>query len=67
MNASTPENREELDFTVIGRRSEMGRSTVDIECPFCKDVVTAYLWSLAGSGKRCTCGAKFGSTGKATR
>ena len=37
----------------------MGRSSIDISCPFCKTVVEAYLWSLAGSGKRCPgCGAK---------
>lgn len=36
--------------------SMFGRSTIDIECPWCGDEVVAYVWSLAGSGKRCcTC------------
>lgn len=30
-----------------------GRSMVIFECPFCGDVIEAYLWSLAGGGKRC--------------
>ena len=34
-----------------------GRSTVIITCPFCDVRTEAYLWSLAGSGKRCDCGA----------
>lgn len=34
--------------------SRAGRSTVDIECPFCGKVTQAYIWSLAGSGKRCS-------------
>lgn len=37
--------------------SEHGRSSIDIECPFCQTTVRAYLWSLSGSGKKCTgCG-----------
>lgn len=31
---------------------------VGIRCPFCDTVTEAYLWSLAGSGKKCVCGAK---------
>lgn len=34
-----------------------GRSTVTVTCPFCGTDTQAYLWSLAGSGKRCECGA----------
>lgn len=33
--------------------SEMGRSTVFVTCPFCGRRTEAYVWSLAGSGKRC--------------
>ncbi len=44
-------------------RSAMGQSTIDIRCPFCGQWVTAYIWSLAGSGKLCPCGAKHGSWG----
>ena len=37
--------------------SEHGRSTAVIRCPFCQRKITVYIWSLAGSGKRCDCGA----------
>jgi hypothetical protein len=43
--------------------SEMGRSSVLVDCPFC-DVrgLRVYVWSLAGSGKKCPrCGAMFTS------
>lgn len=45
-------------FTVTRERSEFGTSSIDIECPFCQTNTTAYIWSLAGSGKKCPgCGA----------
>lgn len=44
-------------------RSKFGRSTVDIDCPFCGVTTTAYVWSLSGSGKKCVCGAKHGIFG----
>lgn len=57
--------------TVVGRayhshnpRSVMGRSTIDIVCPFCAATVRAYIWSLP-NGKRCDCGAMFGFRGQA--
>lgn len=31
------------------------------ECPFCKAQTRAFWWSLAGSGKKCVCGAKYDS------
>jgi hypothetical protein len=34
-----------------------GRKWVLIECPCCGREVLCYVWSLAGSGKRCKCGA----------
>lgn len=50
------------DYRVLDRRSEMGRSRVFIECPFCKGRFWAYVWSLAGSGKKCPhCEAFHGS------
>lgn len=55
-------------FTVVGERSEFGRSSIDIVCPFCGSTVRAYVWSLAGSGKRCTtrsCRALFDGRGNA--
>jgi hypothetical protein len=45
-------------YTIIRKGSEHGRSFIEIRCPFCGVVVIAYLWSLAGSGKLCDCGAK---------
>ena len=39
---------------------EMGRIRLEIECPFCGDRCVGYVWSLAGSGKLCDCGAKHG-------
>ena len=41
----------------------MGRTRILIECPFCGAREWAYVWSLAGSGKRCPCGALHGSLG----
>ena len=41
--------------------SSHGRSTCMIICPFCGRNVKAYIWSLAGSGKKCECGAMHGS------
>lgn len=36
-----------------------GRSRILIECPYCQKRVWGFLWSLAGSGKKCPgCGAK---------
>ncbi|MBN9208157.1 MAG: hypothetical protein J0H96_05765 [Microbacterium ginsengisoli] len=42
-----------------------GRTTVDVECPFCECVTQARAWSLAGSGKRCAggCGAVLSGKG----
>lgn len=51
----------------VGGRSEFGRSTIVIRCPFCTAHITAFLWSLAGGGKRCACGALFGGRGTAYR
>lgn len=42
----------------VDRRAN-GRSTVDVQCPFCDTATQARLWSLSGSGKRCECGAVF--------
>lgn len=44
-----------------------GRSTIDIECPFCGEEATAFLWSLAGGGKKCVCGALMTNDGIATK
>lgn len=48
-------------------RSSCGHSELDIVCPFCSQVVTARVWSLAACGKRCGCGAILGHRGTAYR
>jgi hypothetical protein len=44
-------------FTVKHTISEVGRTRWIFDCPFCGVEVVGFLWSLAGSGKRCACGA----------
>lgn len=45
---------------VTGRTSRpAGRTTLTIRCPHCDTETEVRLWSLAGSGKRCECGAVF--------
>lgn len=58
---------EEKPYKVIDRWSRHGRTTIGIECPFCLSYIRAYVWSLCGGGKRCGCGALFGSFGNAYR
>jgi hypothetical protein len=41
--------------------SEFGKSTCIIECPYCGVETEAYVWSLAGCGKKCSCGAMHSS------
>ena len=33
--------------------SRIGRSSIDITCPFCGTETKAYIWSMAGKGKKC--------------
>lgn len=40
--------------------SRHGRSTMMVRCPFCGEEFEVYIWSFAGSGKRCSCGALLG-------
>lgn len=35
-----------------------GKAMIDIECPFCGKIITAYIWSFSAVGKKCICGAK---------
>jgi hypothetical protein len=55
------EDYERRQYERYNYRSEMGRSSFLVDCPFC-DVkgLRVYAWSLAGSGKKCPkCGALF--------
>lgn len=42
-------------------RSAMGVSTDWVTCPWCGKETECYVWSLAGSGKKCACGALLGA------
>ena len=42
------------EHTVHSYRSRHGRSNIIIVCPWCGIEEVAYVWSLAGSGKRCS-------------
>jgi hypothetical protein len=53
-----------VDADVMGRRTQ---KTAHTNCPFCGALAKIYLWSLYGSGKLCTCGAKFSSGGQCSR
>lgn len=46
-----------------GVNSAAGRSYYYITCPFCNASVKTYVWSIAGGGKRCPCGALHTSLG----
>lgn len=48
-----------------GYRSEIGRSSFRLRCPFCSRELRVAVWSISGGGKRCECGAIFGSGGSA--
>lgn len=56
--------------TRTGAVSSFGKSYTFITCPFCGEETKAFLWSLAGSGKKCTCGVihtGYGTTIKKTK
>lgn len=53
-----------MTHEIIARRTEMGRTRVTLVCPVCGAHVTAFVWSLADSGKRCGCGAKHLAGGR---
>lgn len=36
---------------------------LEVRCPFCEEMLEVYIWSFAGSGKRCSCGALLGMYG----
>lgn len=61
--AAAPVDSELRDYNILSRTSGMGRTQITLVCPCCGAEVTAYVWSLAGSGKRCSCGALHTSYG----
>lgn len=58
---------EARDYETFGGTSRPGRTTYRVRCPFCSVVFDVYPWSLAGTGKRCSCGALLGASGVAYR
>ena len=50
---------ESRQWAEVWRTPENGRTCIGLECPFCFEVVKAYVWSLP-NGKRCLCGAFHG-------
>lgn len=51
---SSKYNRDNIKrYSSLGYYSDYGRSYVYIVCPFCDTEVKAFVWSLAGSGKKC--------------
>lgn len=60
--ASMNENSRQVEsrpWAQVWRSPENGRTCIGLECPFCFEVVKAYVWSLP-NGKRCPCGAFHG-------
>lgn len=57
------EERTEFRHYYVYREGLEHRSsnTIYFDCPFCNRGIKAYLWSLAGGGKACECGAIFAS------
>ena len=51
-----PDNDHRIHRTSSGTRQN-GRSTQWVLCPYCGTWTECYIWSLAGRGKRCACGA----------
>lgn len=50
---------EERSYEVLREVSEFGRTRILVRCPFCRVEEWAYIWSMAGKGKKCPgCGAK---------
>lgn len=58
---------QQLPHTKRFGASSVGRSIAYVTCPFCGVETMCYIWSLAGSGKKCPCGAKHSGQGYTTR
>ena len=54
------------EFKVLRKQTGIGKTKVEIECPFCGTHFWAYVWSISGGGKKCEnkrCGAMHTSSG----
>lgn len=65
MTSITTETRQVAGYK--RKWSEQGRARVSVDCVFCGSEMIVYLWSLAGSGKKCHCGAKLHHDGSMTK
>lgn len=55
-----PCNPFEFKETLLyNKRAEFAKTTYDVDCPFCGQTYSVYIWSFYGSGKKCECGAKL--------
>lgn len=52
-----------LNVVSFGYVPEHGKSLYRLKCPFCKNTVKAYVWSLSAVGKKCECGSLFDKNG----
>ena len=50
---------ETREFKATKKTPEVGHTYFLIKCPFCDSLIKAFVWSLAGTGKSCDCGALF--------
>ena len=70
MDHHTPGKCDVKRWTSRPYASRIGRSSIIIDCPFCRTDVETFVWSLAGGGKRCInqgCLAYFSNYGNAYR
>lgn len=52
--------RRRMWWVQVDERPRRGKVVLEGECPFCHATTRAAAWSLAGTGKRCRCGALLG-------
>ncbi len=50
---------------LYGHVDLVGRSYAYLDCGFCGRTLRVFIWSFAGGGKRCPCGAKHSRSGSA--
>lgn len=54
------ERTESREYTITATQVGPGRRAMVVRCPWCDRRLTVFGWSLAGTGKRCDCGALLG-------
>lgn len=47
-------------YTGMSWNGGRGKREEEVECPFCHSKHIVYIWSFAGVGKKCDCGAGLG-------